>query len=101
MIVDQVDLQILNEFCRLKENEFFKTWNLMKKIYPKGRDHEHMKIKRKIERMAKYGLFYVEGNPKTYTLDSDKVFLKKISFPCKQCLAISILIEGKFIAFEI
>lgn len=101
MILDQIDIKILTLFSKLKENEFFSTWGLMRKIFPKGRDSEHMKIKRKIESMAKIGLFTIEGKPKIYTLDSDKVYLKKISFPNRRNLAISLLVDGKWESFEL
>jgi len=101
MILDLVDLNILKLFCKLKDNEYTTTWEIMKKIYPRGGDSLHMGIKRKIARMSDYCLFNIEGKPKTYTLNSDKVFLRKFSFPDRRCLAISILIDDRWIIFEL
>jgi len=105
---DELDLKILEIFCRLKEDQFTtiskiskSTWRIMKKIFPNGREYENNKIKRRIERMANHKLFIVEGNPKTYTLNSDKVCHKKFNFSTRKSFAIEILINGKFEVFEI
>lgn len=98
MIIDEIDLKILYEFLKLKDNEYTSTWKIMKKIFKNGRDNQHMTIKRRIERMSE--LFIVEGKPKIYTLISDKVYLKKIKFPDKISKAICIKLD-KWEVFEI
>ncbi len=100
MILDEIDLKILYEFAKLKENEFTSTWKIMKKIYKKGGNKENNKIKYRIKRMSKYGLFKIEY-PGIYTLDSDKVFLKKINFPTRNKLAICIELDKKWESFEL
>lgn len=97
MILDNYDLIILREFCKLKNNEETTTWRIMKKIYPKGKDRENTKIKLRIEKMAKYGLFSVDGNPKVYTLTNNCVNLNKIP-KIEKC--ISVKIDGKWEIFE-
>lgn len=102
MFLDQDDLLILKEFCRLKANEETTTWKIMRKLYPRGRDNEHMRIKKKIEKMAKYNFFFVEGKPKAYTLNSNKVYMKKINYPNrKKSNSIMMNIEEKWQVFEI
>ncbi len=72
MILSDEDLRILRKFCKLKDETT--TWKIMKEIYPDGSDREHMRLKRRISRMSEF--FTIEGSPKTYVLDSDKVFLR-------------------------
>lgn len=97
MILDEIDLKILIEFLKLKNKETT-TWKIMKEIYPNGRDREHMRIKKKIERMSKHGLFKVGGKPKSYCLYGDKVLRNKIPILEK---SISINVEGKWEIFEL
>lgn len=74
----------------------------MKKLFPNGKIKEHVSIKRKIQRMANYGLFTVNGTSRpTYTMNSDKVFLRKINFPCDKLDSIVIFAEGMWTAFEL
>lgn len=87
--MDDIDLKILKEFCKLKSDEKITTWRIMKKIYPKGRDVEHMRIKKKILRMSKHNLFFISENPKEYTLIKDNVKLNKIP-KIKNCISIKI-----------
>lgn len=91
MIIDDIDLQILYEFLKLKENEFTSTWKIMKKIFKNGREKEHNKIKYRIKRMGE--LFIIEGKPEVYTLDSDKVYLKNIQFQDTKAKAICIKLD--------
>ena len=105
MIIQPLDLKILKEFCSLKENEYTTTWELMKKIFKSSTNSESNRnndnIKKRIEKMSKYGFFKVEGTPKKYILNSDNVDYDFISFPGKRCKAITLLIEKKFVSFEL
>ena len=58
----KLDIKIINEFCKLKKNENATSWKIMKKIYPKGQNCEHMRIIRHIKKMSNYGLFLVTKN---------------------------------------
>ena len=98
MILDEDDLKILKKFIELGRKKEFTTWKLMKSIYPDGRDTEHMRIRTKMERMAKYGLFIVQGNPKVYYLIKKNILLDKIP-KIENC--ISIKANGKWEIFEL
>lgn len=78
------DLKILREFSRLKNGEDVTTWDIMKKIFhdKKDSDLRNKQIKNRINRMAAFGLFSITRNsPTKYTLDSNKVYCKKFSYP--------------------
>ena len=100
--MDEVDLKILHEFCNLNGKET-STWELMKKVYPDGRDSQHNIIKRKIEKMEKQGLFFINQNSKKhYQLISDNVKSRKMKFPDnKMHNSISIKICGKWQSFQL
>lgn len=51
--------------------------------------------------MAKFGLFFINGKPKTYTLNSDNVFFKKFRFPNKKSRALALKVDGKWEVYEI
>lgn len=79
----------------------------MKRIYPKYGDKEKMQVREKMQRMARDGLFSIverkNGDDKTtyeYILQTDKVILKMTTFPCKKCMAIHVLLEDMWVAFE-
>jgi len=98
MIFDDIDLKILTEFLKLGDKQT-STWKIMKTIYKDGRDTEHMKIKKRIERMGECGLFKInETKSKTYSLIGDKVLLDKIPLIKK---SISVKVDGKWEIFEI
>lgn len=78
MILNETDLLILREFCKVN-GEQKTTWNIMKKIYPKGGDSEHMRIKSKIKKMNHYGFFIVDE--KNCYLLKEKVKILNIKFP--------------------
>lgn len=84
MIISDVDAIILREFAKLNADEYTTTWKIMKKVYPDGNNSENMKIKKRIEKLLKYGFFVTEGrgeHTKVYILDKNKVRLKKFKFP--------------------
>ena len=101
MIIDHVDLIILRYFCKLKKDDCFGTWTLMKKLYPKGKDLEHMRIRRKIEKMARNGLFSVNIETKEYTLHSNLVYIKKMKFKDKEVETICFSVDNKWCCYEI
>lgn len=101
MVLTDLDLKILKEFCKLKDNESTTTWKIMKKLFKEGKDVENMVIKNRIKRMAEFGLFKIEGNPKVYILDSDKVFYKMFSFPNGRKKGIAVLRNGAWEIFEV
>ncbi len=101
MILNEVDILILREFCRLKENEFFTTWKLMKKIYKKGGNQEHLKIRRSIQKMAQYGFFEIEGEPPVYIMIEDNVHVKKIKYPDGMFESVCLKINEKWQSYQI
>lgn len=99
MILDDLDLKILKEFSNLDDE--CTTWDMMKKVLREGKDKEHMLIKRRIERMAKFNLFKINGEKiKTYIMDSNKVFYKEFNFPCGKKKGIAVLFEKKWLIFQ-
>jgi len=101
MIFSEVDLLILREFCRLKENEFFTTWKLMKRIFKKGGNPEHLKIRRSIQKMSNYGLFDIRGSPPTYILIEDNVHMQKIKYPDGTHECVCLKIDEKWQSIQI
>lgn len=95
------DLKILKEFCKLGKNEEITSWKMMKRIFKNGGGYEDTWIRQRILKMSELGLFKIEGNPKNYILNSDKVFYKKCTFPNRRAYAISVFIENKWKVFEI
>lgn len=101
MIIDDYDLIILKEFLKLKENEETTTWKIMKKIFPNGRDRENMKVKCKIKKMSKHGIYYVGGNPKIYTLIKDNVKFKKVKIENTLFNFIALKVDGLWALYQI
>lgn len=97
---DDIDVKILNEFLKITNNKT--TWEIMKQIYPKGRDTQHNLVKRRIEKMADRGLFLINGeSTKHYRLISDFVKKGKIKFNKKPKECILISVYGKWSAYEL
>lgn len=102
MKLDNLNIKIIREFYKLKENEETTTWGIMRKLYPKGRDLEENRIKYRIKKMAEVGLFLVEGNsPKMFSLILDNVIFKKQKFPDKIEKALCLKICDKWEIFEL
>jgi len=99
LIIDNEDLKIIKEFSKLGENSNVTTWDIMKNIYKNGRDTEHMRVKAKISKMQKHGLFIKDKNG--YTLIKDRTIIKKIYFDEKPRNSVCFLVDGKWSAYEI
>ncbi|MEK6881503.1 MAG: hypothetical protein AABY22_17910 [Nanoarchaeota archaeon] len=102
MFLDEIDLKILIGFSKL-DGKKITLWSLMKKIYPKGNQREYMRIRKKIVRMSRKGLFLITKLNKhyEYSLVKDNVKIKKIRFPDKISNSICLKICGKWEIFEI
>jgi len=102
MLIDECDIKIIQEFNKLN-GEKISTWNMMRKIYPKGRDYEYKKVTRKMEKMAKFGLFLIEINKgKHYQLIQDNAKVGKMKFPDNKVHdSVSMKICDKWWVFEI
>ena len=101
MIIDSTDISILKEFCKLN-GKIVPLWSLMQKIFPEGKQKEYMRIRKKIERMSRDGLFFIdEDEDNHYELDQDNVKLKKIKFPNGKKSAILLKSCGKWEIFEL
>lgn len=102
MIFDDVDLLIIREFCKLKENEETTTWKIMRKIYKKGSRKEHQRVVRRIDKMSRYGIFNLGNNSKkTYTLIKDFAKYKKIKFEGKIRNFVCINMKNKWELIEL
>lgn len=102
-MLSDLDLKILIEFSKLKQNEESSTWEIMKKIF-KGEcsSKNNMLIQYRIKKMAELNLFKINGDGiRTYTLKSDNVYYKNFKFPCGIKKGIAILIENKWEIFEL
>lgn len=102
---DEIDIKILLGFSKLKSGEECSSWEMMKRIYPRGGDPEYLKVKRKIKRMSEMGLFKINGGQtKTYTLLEEYVRYKNFNFPDgnKKAIAVfPVLIDKKWQIFEL
>ena len=98
MIVTDEDLLILKWFLKLSNGET-ELWEIMKKIYPKGRTTEYMRVKQKLKKFKDYGLMIQDEEG--YKLISDNVILKKIQFNGKPTDSICIFTNGSWCAFEL
>lgn len=99
MILDNVDLKIIQEFYKLNGKKVT-SWKLMKKVYPKGKDLEHMNIRSKIKRMSKHNIFFISKNKnktEEYILIKDFVKINRIPI-IKNC--VSIRVDGKWEIYE-
>jgi hypothetical protein len=101
VILDTTDLKILREFWKLGEGEETTSWRIMKSMFPKGDSIKHNKVKKRIEKMSRYGLFQIRGNPKEYILCQDKVICKKIKYDGKYAESVCFFADGKWSSFEI
>lgn len=75
----------------------------MKKIFPSGRTTEFMRIKTKIEKMEKIGLFFIEKEKgiNCYSLIKDNVRVRKFRFPNKTSKGVCIKVYGRWQVFEL
>jgi len=74
----------------------------MKKIYPKGQKREYMRIRKKILRMEKDGLFIYVPNENRFILISDLVKLRKMKFPDRKISdALYLKINNKWEIFQL
>lgn len=101
MILNEIDLMILREFCKSKKEESKTTWNIMKKIYPKGGDSEHSRIYQRIKKMNHYGFFIIDE--KNCYLLKEKVRIINIKFPYSKdkTRALAIKYDNKWNAIEL
>lgn len=102
-MLSELDVKILLEFSKLKEDEESSTWEIMKKIF-RGKKSQYLNIdiKQRIIRMAKFGLFKINGDKiRTYTMDSNRVFYKTFNFPCGRRKGIAVIVDGKSQIYEL
>jgi len=108
MILDEMDISILRNFYKIKENDTkFTTWTIAMKVFPNcKKDSEkrakHNFIKSRIRKMQG-DLFKIKknGDRLVYTLIGDNIKFCKHRFPngSKDCLMICI--DSKWNIFEI
>jgi len=107
MILDDIDINILKTFNKLKEdtNKNPTLWCLTKKIFPVKTSYEtHDKyefIKKRIKKLN--GLFFVKKvkRKNEYYLIKDFVIFKIHKFPCGIRKALFILSDGKWSIFQL
>ena len=101
-MLDIIDINILKNFNKLGKNKEISIWKMMRRIFPKGSHREEMLVKRRIEKMEKFGLFIIEKNsPKRYSMISDNVIFKKSSFFGRVNNSIHLKINGKGVILEL
>ena len=102
-MIDSLDLQIIDEFYRLKKDEEKKFSGICRSILKcKIGNKEYNKIYRRILCLEKQGVFKIGRNSKEhFILDSDKVFKQRFSFPTKRSTGLAILINKKYTVFEL
>jgi hypothetical protein len=103
-MLDNTDLKIIREFCKLEDGEKCTTWQIMKKIFPRGLDVEHTIIKQKLNKMSNYGLFLItlnEKNRKQYDIIEEKAVFKKFKFPDRLSKGIALRFDGKWQIIEL
>ena len=80
-MIDSIDLKILKVMKKL-ETEECSPWFVMRRIFPKGSDSEVKKIKWRMERLEKIGLFMIEKNsPRHFQIIEENVLFKTEDFP--------------------
>lgn len=98
---DDDDLRLIREFLKIGGKEEKTGWNVMRSIFKKGGVKENNKIYYKLKRMADIGLFEIKQNsPKTFILNLDNVFEKRILIRTKKINCLFLLIDGKYQIFE-
>src|SRR3990167_7542448 len=105
-MIDKLDLNIIEEFYNLKKGEEKTLYQIGKIIFSKHKkpfkDSEYHLVKRRIEKMAKQNLFQiVQNSPTKFILNSDSVFIKKFTFPTRRARGMAVLIDGKYLLFEL
>ena len=104
MIFDDLDFFILGKIY----DEDITTWEIAKEYF-KNTDsvklnYKHQLIKRRLEKMEKIGLIFIEGNRnkrKKYLLVEDNILFGKHKFPNGYRDAILIKESGKWMVFQI
>jgi len=100
--IDNLDLIILKEFSKLKDDKPVSTWKMTKRIIGKFHNREWMRIKIRIKRLSKFDLFKITyGKTETYELNVDKVILLIFNFPTRKNKGIAIEINNKWRIFEL
>lgn len=107
MIFDKLDISILKNFYKLKENEEITTWTIMNRIFKDCKNDsekraKHMLIKLRLKNMEG-DLFEIkkENGKLTYILIEDNIRFCKHKFPngVKNCLMVCI--DERWSVFEL
>ncbi len=108
MLLDFIDIAILQEFYKLKENETkATTWTIMNKVFPNCKNDsekraKHNLIKGRIKKMEG-DLFEIKknGDRLVYTLLGDNIKFCKHRFPSGSKNCLMVCIDSKWNAFEL
>lgn len=103
-MIDKLDLDILQEFDKLKHNEERKLSEIVKRIFKeKSGEKEYILVRRRIINMANnYGFFEIGRNSQTnFTLDSKKVYFRRFTMPTRRARAVALEVDGKWQVFEL
>ncbi len=107
MILDELDISILKNFYKLKENEEITTWTITIRLFPNCKNDsekraKHMLVKSRIKKMEG-DLFEIkkENGRWSYTLIGDNIKFCKHRFPngSKNCLMVCV--DKRWSIFEI
>jgi len=101
-MMKELDISILKEFNKMKEDDEITMWRMMRKIFPKGRGNEEIKIRYHMDQMEKMGLFIIcKNSPKCFIMIKDNVVFKKIKFPDRYSNAVCLRINNLWIQQEL
>ena len=101
-MIDYIDLQIIDILYNLKDNENLRTWGIMKKIYPKGKDIEHNRVMSKVDKLSRYGIILITNDTeKVYRLVKDYIHYSRHKFPDgKYYNSVGLFLKGKWCIFQ-
>ena len=91
MSIDLLDIKVLREFHKLKEDEEITTWKLMRMLFPKGGHNEVETVKYRLNKLEGLGLFIISKNsPKSYIMLKENVIFDKFKFPRRKEKSLSV-----------
>lgn len=111
MLIDDLDIEIINNFYKLKKSEAVNYYRMVGKIYPNLNDYEKRKkyrsVRNKIDKLTEYQILVRKEKLLNeiieiiFELQMQNVHFKKIKFNDKICNAVCLKIEGIWCAFQL
>lgn len=104
-MIDDYDFMILKAFSKLSSNEQkpLSSWKVMKNIFNDGKERENEKIKKRVKKMEKMGLFLIEENSNKicWIMNKDNVKFQIHKFPDGKYNSVVLKIYGKWEAKQL